>query len=130
MSSPDNGLEQFSVAQFSFGKRNKLIHGRLVIIHIQLSPPHNGTWIKPSVHPCQRPHKDIQDSASDYIDLLNTVERHSYCSSDYCLRRKQNKSELQCRFNFPFKPSVTTKLEFEPVHSKNNKTGAPNEKLR
>ena len=85
-------------------------------------PPDNGTWIKPSIHPCQRPHKDIQDSDSDYIDLLNTVQRHTHCSSNYCLRRKQNKSDLQCRFNFPFEPSMTTKLEFESIHSKNSNT--------
>ncbi|RMX36667.1 hypothetical protein pdam_00024514 [Pocillopora damicornis] len=36
-------------------------------------PPDNGTWIKPIVHSCQQHHKDIQNSDTDYIDLLNTV---------------------------------------------------------
>ena len=42
-------------------------------------PPDNGTWIKPSIHPCQRRHKDIliEESHDDYIDLLNTVQRHN-----------------------------------------------------
>ena len=81
-------------------------------------PPDNGTWIKPTVHPCQQHHKDIQNSDSDYIDLLNTVQRHTRCSSNYCLRKKENESELKCRFHFPFQPAMTTKLQFEPINSK------------
>ena len=49
-------------------------------------PPDNGIWIKPTVHPCQQHHKDIQNSDSDYIDLLNTVQRHTRCGSNCCLR--------------------------------------------
>ena len=40
-------------------------------------PPEDGFWIKPSIHPCQRQHKDImntQQSDDDYVDLLNTVQ--------------------------------------------------------
>lgn len=39
-------------------------------------PPGNATWRKPSFHPCQRRHKDVRDSDSDCIELLNTVQRH------------------------------------------------------
>ena len=82
-------------------------------------PPDNGTWIKPSIHPCQRRHKDIliEESHDDYIDLLNTVQRHTRCSTSYCLRRKQSETELKCRFKFPFEPCIATKLEFEPIHT-------------
>lgn len=76
-------------------------------------PPDNGIWIKPSIHPYQKHHKDIEDADNDYIDLLKTVQRHTCCSSNYCLRKKQNDSDLQCRFNFPFEPCPCTKLEFE-----------------
>ena len=82
--------------------------------------PDNGTWIKPAIHPCQKHHEDIQDSDNDYIDLLNTVQRHTRCSSNYCLQKKQSESDLQCRFNFPFELCTNTKLVFEPIHSKNN----------
>lgn len=58
------------------------------------------------------------DSDTDYVDLLNTVQRHTHCSSNYCLRKRQSESDLKWRFNFPFEPSMTTKLEFEPIHSK------------
>ena len=81
-------------------------------------PPDNGNWIKPTVHPCQQHHKDIQNTDTDYIDLLNTVQRHTRCSSNYCLRKKENESDLKCRFHFPFQPSISTKLEFEPINSK------------
>jgi len=81
-------------------------------------PPENGTWIKPSAHPCQRHHKNIKDFQNDYVDLLNTVQRHTHCSSNYCLKKKQSESDLKCRFNFPFELSTTTKLEFELIHSK------------
>lgn len=70
-------------------------------------PPDNGTWVKPSIHPCQKRHKDLvslQDSEQDYVDLLNTVQRHTRCSTNYCLRKKQNETELKCRFKFPFEP--------------------------
>ena len=88
-------------------------------------PPDNGTWVKPSIHPCQKRHKDLvslQDSEQDYVDLLNTVQRHTRCSTNYCLRKKQNETELKCRFKFPFEPCVNTKLEFEPIHTKDGST--------
>ena len=84
--------------------------------------PNNGTWTKPLIHPCQRHHNDVQDSDSDYIDLLNTVQRHTNCSSNYCLRKKHNEPDLSCRFKFPFEPCASTKLEFEPVHHTGNTT--------
>ena len=85
-------------------------------------PPDSGSWIKPSVHPCQRCHKDIQNSEDDYVDLLNVVQRHTCCSSNYCLNKKQNDSGLNCRFSFPFESCIKTKLEFEPIHSKSTDT--------
>ena len=86
------------------------------------NPPDEGMWIRPQVHPCQRKYKDIPewDRDSDYVDLLNTVQRHTRCSTNYCLRKKDNESELKCRFHFPFDHCPQTKLEFEKLHSKNN----------
>ena len=53
-------------------------------------PPDNGLWQKPSTHPCQKYHMNVQDSESDYVDLLNTVQRHTRCSTSYinCLKKK------------------------------------------
>ena len=68
------------------------------------NPPREDMWIRPEVHPCQRNHHDIpeHEKQSDYVDLLNMVQRHSHCSTSYCLRKKSNEAELKCRFHFPF----------------------------
>ena len=86
------------------------------------NPPDDDMWIRPQVHPCQRSYKDIpeHEKDSDYIDLLNTVQRHTRCSTNYCLRKKQNEGDLKCRFHFPFDHSPQTRLEFEKVHTKSN----------
>ena len=79
-------------------------------------------WVRPQVHPCQKQYKDIPDwdRDSDYVDLLNMVQRHTCCSTSYCLRKKQNESDLKCRFNFPYDHCPQSKLEFEEVHSNKN----------
>ena len=86
------------------------------------NPADEDMWIRPKVHPCQRKYKDIPewDRDSDNVDLLNTVQRHTRCSTNYYLRKKGNESELKCRFHFPFDHCPQTKLEFEKLHRKNN----------
>ncbi len=76
-------------------------------------------WIRPETHPCQRSHSDIpeHEKQSDYVDLLNMVQRHTRCSTSYCLRKKSNETELKCRFHFPFDHCPQTKLEFEKIHT-------------
>lgn len=82
----------------------------------------NGTWVKPSIHPCQKAHTDItvEDWDNDYVDLLNTVQRHTRCSTNYCLRKKQTDKDLKCRFNFPFEECDSTRLEFERIHTQSD----------
>ena len=81
--------------------------------------PDEGIWIRPETHPCQRRHSDIpeHDKRSDYVDLLNMVQRHTRCSTSYCLRKKSNETEMKCRFHFPFDLCPKTRLEFEKIHS-------------
>ena len=83
------------------------------------NPPDEDMWIRPEVHPCQRSHHDIpeHEKQSDYVDLLNMFQRHTRCSTSYCLRMKSNETELKCRFHFPFDICPKTKLEFEKVHT-------------
>ena len=71
---------------------------------INPNPPDQETWIRPSLHPCQRIHHEIpeHEKESDYVDLLNMVQRHTCCSTSYCLRKKSNETELKCRFHYPF----------------------------
>ena len=79
-------------------------------------------WTRPQQHPCQKQFKDISDSDmdSDYVDLINIVQRHTRCSTSYCLRKSGENSELNCRFHFPFDQCAKTHLTFEKIHCKNN----------
>lgn len=83
-------------------------------------PPHGNVWIKPSVHPCQVRYEDIDYTMNDndYVDLLNSVQRHTRCSTSYCLRKRVNETELKCRFNFPVENREKTTLLFEPILTK------------
>ena len=46
------------------------------------------------------------------------MQRHTRCSTDYYLRKKQNEHEYKCIFKFPFELSNATTLEFEPINTK------------
>lgn len=51
-------------------------------------------WRFPSPHPCAIPNtptlaEEKQTVESDYQDLVNAVEAHTFCSVAYCLRRKK-----------------------------------------
>ena len=48
------------------------------------------------------------------------VQQHTRCSTNYCLRKKSNESELKYRFHFPFDHCHQTKLEFEKIHNKSD----------
>ena len=86
------------------------------------NPPDEDMWIRPEVHPCQRRHDHIpeREKQSDYVNLLNMVQRHTRCSTSYCLRKKSNETELKCRFHFPFDLCPKTTLEFEKIHTSGN----------
>ena len=76
-------------------------------------------WSKPNSHPCQTPYLSLKEEKmeDDYVNLLNSVQRHTLCSTKYCLREKDG-CELCCRFNFPFDNCKKTRIDFEPVHTK------------
>jgi len=65
------------------------------------SPPHEGEWVKPKIHPCKKKFKHLKDSEldDDYANLVNSVQRHSVCNSAYCLR-KENNGTQSCGSNF------------------------------
>ena len=76
-------------------------------------------WSKPEIHPCQKSYLSLKDNeiTDDYVHLLNSVERHTTCSTKYCLRQN-DKSELHCRLNFPFDNCTDTRLDFKPINTK------------
>ena len=80
-------------------------------------------WSKPDSHPCQTPYLSLNDKQKeeDYVNLLNSVERHTMCSTKYCLR-ESNQNELSCRFKFPFENCAKTRIDFEAVNTKSGQT--------
>ena len=52
------------------------------------TPPDEGMWVRPDCHPCQKCYQEIPDCDidDDFCDLLNMVQRHTCCSTSYCLR--------------------------------------------
>ena len=40
----------------------------------------------PERHSCQKKSKELHDDQQDYINLINKLQRHTQCSSLYCLR--------------------------------------------
>ena len=61
-------------------------------------PPEQNMWIRPQIQECQKLYNDIPDydQDSDYNDILNMTQRYTRCSTNYCLRKQRNESELKC----------------------------------
>ena len=86
------------------------------------TPPDEVMWVRPDCHPCQKRYQEIPDCDidDDFCDLPNMVQRHTHCSTSYCLRKKSTDSEPICRFNFPMDLCPKTKLEFEQIKTKSD----------
>jgi len=54
---------------------------------------------KTNPHMYNKPYSEVEDMKIDLIDLIATCQRHTRCSSAYCLRKKGGREE--CRFGFP-----------------------------
>ena len=72
---------------------------------------------KTKPHVCNRSYTEITDMNMDLVDLIATCQRHTRCSTAYCL--KKNKGKQECRFGYP-KPlqpttSITSQEDGEPV---------------
>lgn len=83
--------------------------------------PDDGNWVKPNIHPCKKHYEDIKKTEcnKDYEDLLNLVQRHTQCSTAYCLRKKgADESYYNCRFDYPKDCCEKTHLQYEEIHSK------------
>ena len=60
-------------------------------------------------HICNKAYKDIVDFDEDLAQLVATCQRHTRCSSAYCLRESNGKQ--QCRFGYPKDIQLETNLE-------------------
>ena len=71
-------------------------------------------WVVPSPHPSSLLIENVQNFNDDYQTLVNSVERHTKCSTAYCLRKKPGQ-EATCRFNFPKDCQEETSLDFQLI---------------
>ena len=71
-------------------------------------------WTVPRPHPSAVPIQDIQNEDDDYHALVNSVERHTKCSTAYCLRTKPGKPPT-CRFKYPKDCEQETFISFELI---------------
>ena len=45
-------------------------------------------------HICNKPYVEVQDYHQDYVDLIATCQRHTRCSTAYCLRSSGGRQVL------------------------------------
>lgn len=78
-------------------------------------------WVKPTKHLGWNNFKTaFSDLDSDYVDLVNSVQRHSKCSPTYCLREDDQWNQYY-RFHYPFPLESRTYLRYNEVPMKGGK---------
>ena len=70
-------------------------------------------WRIPQPHPSAVRPSTVEDADADYHRLVNSVERHTRCSSAYCLRQKNVGVPAECRFGFPKGLEEETHFNYE-----------------
>ena len=71
-------------------------------------------WNLPSPHPSALPFQRIENEDSDYHALVNSVERHTKCSTAYCIKVKPGQPPA-CRFNYPKECQENTSIDFQLI---------------
>ena len=84
----DHTQAQFEVAASDGLRAEKEICHYHDLLISTMNPIDVSSFSKPSLHPCKLKFAQvIEDLHSDYIQLVNTVQRHSKCNSGYCLKQ-------------------------------------------
>ena len=60
-------------------------------------------------HVCNKPYAEVQDFNMDLVELIATCQRHTRCSTAYCLQTKKGKQA--CRFNYPKSLQAATVID-------------------
>ena len=53
----------------------------------------------PEKHWCQKGQNKIDDKSQDYVELINKLQHHTWCSTSYCICTKGG--QQACRFGYP-----------------------------
>jgi hypothetical protein len=79
-----------------------------------------------AIHPSARLFQTLEDTKKELAEMLNRLQRHTYCKPGYCERVKKQTGEKYCRFGFPKEccnESVLAKANeksFPEFHTKRN----------
>lgn len=90
----------------------------------------------PEHHPCQKRPEEIDDGLQDYIELINKLQRHTRCSTSYCLKVNKQTSQQSCRFGFLKELRDQTLVQFdkhgrpELITARNNPLNNPHNRLQ
>ena len=71
-------------------------------------------WTIPSPHPSAISIGNVDNLDRDYEALVNSVERHTKCSTAYCIKIKPGQQPT-CRFNFPKDCQDETIIDFQLI---------------
>ena len=112
--STDGDDEVFTAAEVITGYADKIVTTMNPAIATDGSNADSAAPLpKTNPHVCNKSYSDIEDFTLDLVDLIATCQRHTKCSTAYCLRTRNKKQE--CRFGYP-KPlqqvtTIVTRLE-------------------
>ena len=90
-----------------------------LVTTINPNHPDKHSWVRPNVHPCKNRFSEIpvEQQHADYNDLVNCVQRHTNCSSAYCLR-KDDKGPQSCGFKYPIDECNESRVQSEKITMK------------
>ena len=78
-------------------------------------------WTVPDPHPSAVKATSVDNHDIDNHRSVNSVERHTRCSSAYCLRQKRFDQPPECQFGFP-KPLQEEYALIHEIQGKKNKS--------
>ena len=81
------------------------------------NPIDSDMFVRPSLHPCKQKFSKIVDFDQDYVELVNTVQRHSKCNSGYCLRHDKEGNQY-CRFKYPLDHCSATFMQYDKIETR------------
>lgn len=62
-------------------------------------------------HPCRVLYQDTKNKVADLALLVNTLQRHTEHSTNYCMKYNKKKKKVCCRFKFPQECLVKSKID-------------------
>ena len=100
LSSIQNDAEMMDVVEEVTSYADRLVSTVNPAVSVDGSDAGDAPLPKIKPHVCNKPYAEVKDFDMDLVELIATCQRHTRCSTAYCLKKKKN-GELQCRFRYP-----------------------------